>query len=59
MTWGAAVLGALSAVWSSWKAWRAKGAAAELQPGQKAVDAMKRDRDEIDQLAAGAEATKE
>ena len=56
MTWGAAVLGALSAVWSSWKTWRAKRAAAELQPGQDIVDAMKRDRDEIDKLADGAEA---
>lgn len=58
MTWGAAVLGALSAVWSSWKTWRAKRAAAELQPGKAVVDAMKKDAAEIDDLAAGAEAVK-
>lgn len=53
----AAVLETLSSIWAAAKAWRAKRAAAELQPGQDTVDAMKRDRDEIDQLVDGAEAT--
>lgn len=51
-----AVLETLSSIWAGVKAWRAKKAAAELQPGQEIVDVMKRDRDEIDDLAAGAEA---
>lgn len=52
----AAVLETLSFIWAGVKTWRAKRAAAELQRSQEIVDAMKRDRDEIDKLADGAEA---
>lgn len=56
MSWSAAAIAALSALWASFKAARAKKAAAELQPGQEINDAMKKDAAEIDQLADGAEA---